>query len=58
MTKKTDSDENNPFVYIPSDAGLNFKNTNQKPPKTKYDKRQVAFGREEVKKVIKKDIGL
>jgi len=57
MTKKTNYD-NNHFVYVPLDAELNFENINQKPPKTKYDKRQFIFGREEVKKVIKKDIGL
>lgn len=43
-----------PFVYIPEGAKINIKESPLPPPKTKYDKRQTAFPREEVKKQITK----
>lgn len=46
--------ESKPFVYIPEGAKINVKNNNITPPKTKYDQRQVAFPRADVKKQITK----
>lgn len=43
-----------PLVYIPPDAKINIKEEKMPPPKTEYDKRQVVFLREEVKKNITK----
>jgi len=57
MKKKKSQDDSEPVVYIPPDARLNFNTINETPPKTKYDKRQVVFGREEVKKIAKGKYG-
>jgi len=46
-----------PVAYVPENADLNFSAQSNKPPKTKYEKRKVVFGKEEVKNLTKGKYG-
>ena len=43
-----------PLIYVPDGAKINVKQENLPPPKTRYDKRQAIFPREEVERQITK----
>lgn len=51
------SKENKPLVYIPPGAKLNFENTSNEPPPTRYERRRVALDRNKVNKIVKGQYG-
>jgi len=54
MKKKS---QNEPVVFVPLDAELNFSNVSGAPPKTEYEKRRKTFSRKEVRDLTKGKYG-